>query len=105
MKRLVVLILLVGSLLSPKALHRAQAMEKISTCWFLNKRTQKQQLKKLARKKARIARRNKAKAIRMAKKRGWPIRKVSADGTVLELMGLDPSGRPIYQITHEKKKK
>jgi len=42
---------------------------------------------------------NKARAIALAKEKGWVIRTFLPDSSVIELMGVDEKGHPIYYIT------
>lgn len=72
-----------------------------SQCCCVKKKSSQRKLKRLARIKARKSKRNKAKAIRIAKKNGWFIRKVKGDGSVIELVGIDKQGRPVYKTTHK----
>lgn len=44
----------------------------------------------------------KAIAHKIAREKGWPIRKVDASGKIVELMRIDAQGRPVYYTTDSK---
>lgn len=43
---------------------------------------------------------NRETALQMAQEKGWPIRSVLENGTVVELQKLDAFGKPVYYTTH-----
>ena len=42
---------------------------------------------------------NREQTLLLAAQKGWPVRRVTSDGAVLELQGME-YGRPVYYITH-----
>ncbi len=42
---------------------------------------------------------NREKALQLARKRGWPVKQLLPDGTIVSLEGLDENGQPVYYTT------
>ncbi|MCH2045771.1 MAG: S8 family serine peptidase, partial [Saprospiraceae bacterium] len=66
------------------------------------KHTNTKELNRLSEKFANEYKANKAKALEMAKEKNWLTRKEYSDGTIVELQGVDKSGKPIYEQTYNR---
>ena len=62
--------------------------------------TSKQDILRLSQQFTEKYEREKAEAVRVAKEKGWVIRKTFSDGKVIELQRLGPNGIPIYYTTN-----
>lgn len=62
-------------------------------------RTNKKELDRFAAAAAKDYKANKAKALEVAKKKGWLVEKTFSDGRRISLQGIDSQGMPIYYIT------
>jgi len=60
----------------------------------------KQELLRLSQQFTEKYEREKAEAVRVAKEKGWVIRKTFSDGKIIELQRLGPNGMPIYYTTN-----
>ncbi len=64
----------------------------------IKKRTNVQKLTEIGIVEGEVYKKNKAKAYRLAKEKGW-ITKSEKNGTIVELQGIDANGQPIYYVT------
>ncbi|GHA63278.1 hypothetical protein GCM10007389_14680 [Pontibacter akesuensis] len=63
-------------------------------------RANTKELQRIATSAEKEYRANRAKALELAKARGWVIEKTYKDGTFISLQGIDATGLPIYYITY-----
>ena len=63
--------------------------------------TNVEKLNKLSKQFAEQYNKNKERALKLAKKNGWTVRKEFDNGKIIELQGVDETGHPIYYTTFE----
>jgi hypothetical protein len=66
----------------------------------LKQQTQKAKLEQLHQKFTKDASQETETALSIARQKGWPIKEILEDGTLIELQRLTPAGRPLYYRTH-----
>lgn len=66
------------------------------------KETNTTKLKSISRELKEQAEQRKNQALKLAKQKGWTVRKEFEGGQIIELMGVTKNGLPLYYITHNK---
>ena len=66
---------------------------------IIRSQTNVEKLEKLSSKWEKRYEKEYRRAVKAARKNGWPIRKESEDGTIIEIYRLDEKGNPVYRTT------